>query len=149
MFNARTYWKTATADVSFPCWNKIKWMKWMNRDTGVNRDSLWKSSLSFYISKTNNSEPFYFSHIPDTCLLYPTVINLIWNNEYLLMHERKYGVSKMVWNWDVVKTLPVSLNLMVGIIWFFCKDLTNIVSYILSKNEYLAIFHFKINPNFS
>ena len=25
------------------------------------------------------------------------------------------------------------------------KDLTNIVSYVLSKNEYLAIFHFDIN----
>ena len=31
----------------------------------------------------------------------------------------------------------------------FCKDLANIVSYVLSKNEYLAIFHFEINQNFS
>ena len=31
----------------------------------------------------------------------------------------------------------------------FCKDFINIVSYVLSKNEYLAIFRFEINPNFS
>ena len=31
-----------------------------------------------------------------------------------------------------------------------CKDLANIiVSYVLSKNEYLAIFHFEINQNSS
>ena len=64
------------------------------------------------------------------------------------MHEWKYGVSKMMWNWDVVKTLPVSLDLIVGIIWFFCKNFTNIVSYVLSKNEYKVIFRVEINPNF-
>ena len=31
----------------------------------------------------------------------------------------------------------------------FCKDLTNIVSCVLSYNERLAIFHFEFNPNFS
>ena len=43
----------------------------------------------------------------------------------------------------------ISLDLMVETMWFFCKDLTIIISYVLSKNEYLAIFHFEINQNFS
>ena len=60
-----------------------------------------------------------------------------------------YGVSKMVWNWDVVKPLYVSLDLMVGIIGFFCKDFKNIVSHVLSNNEYLTIFRFEINSNFN
>ena len=111
--------KSYSSNQSPPPWKGYHKLGWIGTVCG--------SFLLFYISKTNNSEPVYFSYIPDTCLLYPTVINLIWNNDI-----------NLIWNND----FSCMREYMVS---HFCKDLTNIV-YLLSKNKYLAIFRFEINP---